>query len=265
MAGDEEFDSHMVPPRAGRGYASAAMAVLDPRCEQDLLAYAREVHAALGDACVGVVLYGSAVGVDWVAGRSDFNTVIVLQRATPERLDALAPVIARWRPKNFALPVVLDREQVADAAQLFPMELDDIKRQHRVLAGDDPFAGIETDEAALRRECAQEAFGKLLRLRAFSLEHAGDAAALARMMTDSVKTFVIVIRHLLRLRGEEVPQAYDTTLANGEAAVGPLPAMRQVLAQRGDASPDRARLHVLGGEYIAEVERVVAAVVAYCA
>lgn len=241
------------------------MAALDPRREHDVLAYGREVHAVLGDACVGVLLYGSAAGVDWVAGRSDFNTVIVLERTSPERLGALAPVVARWRPKRFALPVVLDREQVADAAQLFPMELDDIMRQHRVLAGENPFAGIATDEAALRRECAQEAFGKLLRLRAFYLEHDGDAAALARMMTESVKTFVIVIRHLLRLRGEEVPHAYDAALAAAEAAVGPLPAMRQVLAQRRDVSPNTARLRALAGDYGAEVERVVAAVVAYCA
>jgi hypothetical protein len=241
------------------------MVALDPRREHDLLAYAHDVHAVLGDACVGVVLYGSAAGVDWVPGRSDFNTVIVLQRATPERLATLAPVIARWRPKGFALPVVLDREQVADAAQLFPMELDDITRQHRVLAGDDPFAGIATDEAALRRECAQEAFGKLLRLRAFTLEHAGDAAAQARMMTESVKTFVIVIRHLLRLRGEDAPRAYDAALAAGEAAVGALPAMRHVLAERRDVSADPARLRALADEYVAEVERLVAAVVAYCA
>jgi hypothetical protein len=102
-------------------------------------------------------------------------------------------------------------------------------------------------------------------LRALSLEHADDAAALARMMTESVKSFVIVIRHLLRLRGDNVPEAYDAALAGGEAAVGPLPAMRQVLAQRRDGSPDAARLRALAGEYVAEVERVVAAVVTYCA
>jgi hypothetical protein len=245
-------------------YAGATMAALDPRREHDLLAYGREVHAVLGDACVGVLLYGSAAGVDWVPGRSDFNTVIVLQHASPERLAALAPVVARWRPKGFALPVVFDREQVADAARLFPMELDDIRRQHRVLAGDNPFVGIATDEAALRRECAQEALGKLLRLRACYLEYAGDPPALGRMMTDSVKTFIIVVRHLLRLRGENVPQAYDAALAAGEAAVGPLPAMRQVLAQRHDQSPNAAHLRALAGDYGAEVERVVAAVVAYC-
>ena len=241
------------------------MPELDARRQGELSEFAAQVRAALGEECVGVILYGSAAGVDWIPGRSDVNTVIVLQRASVHALDRLAPVMARWRKKGFALPVVLDREQVEHARLLFPMELDDIRHQHRVLAGEDPFAGIATDESALRRECAQEAFGKLLRLRAFYLEHAGDATALARMMTESLKSFLIVIRHLLHLRGGEVPHEYEAALAAGEAAVGPLPAMRQVLEHRRDATADAARLRTLAGTYVHEVERVVAAVAAYCA
>jgi hypothetical protein len=146
------------------------------------------------------------------------------------------------------------------------MELDDIKRQHRVLAGSYPFAGMTTDDAALRRECAQEAFGKLLRLRAFYLEHAADPAALDRMMTESVKSFLIVVRHLLRLRGGEVPLAFEATLAAGEAAVGPLPAMREVLAHRtGTASTGTARLRELAAAYVEEAERLAGAVTEHCA
>src|SRR5262245_14175691 len=234
--------------------------------QQDLSVYADEVSAALGETCLGVVLYGSAAGVDWIPGRSDVNTVIVLRRASVDALDRLAPVIARWRPKGFALPVVLDRDQVEHAAQLFPMELADITREHRVLAGEDPFDAVATDQAALRRECAQEAFGKLLRVRAFYLQHSSDTAALGNMMTESLKSFIIVIRHLLRLRGgDDVPQGYDAALAAGEAALGPLPAMRQVLAQRREVSANPTRLRELAGDYIDEVERVVASVTAYCA
>ncbi len=238
------------------------MSTLDQGHERDVAAYAREVQAALGDSCMSVVLYGSAAGVDWVPGRSDLNTVIVLTRASAAALDALAPVIARWRPHGFALPVVLDREQVAHAQLLFPMELDDITRQHRVLVGADPFRGIAIDEAALRRECAQEAFGKLLRLRAFYLAHANDAPALARMMADSLKSFLGVARHLLRLRGAAVPHPYEAVLTAAEPVVGALPAMRQVLHHRTGATVDMSGVRGLAGEYVAEVERVVAAVAA---
>jgi hypothetical protein len=236
---------------------------LDARAEQHLRDYGGEVARALGERCVGVVLYGSAAGIDFVAGRSDFNTVIVVREAPAAALDALAPVIARWRPHGFALPVVLDEAQVERAAQLFPMELDDIRRQHRLLAGRDPFATVLADDAALRRECAQEAFGKLLRLRAFYLEHRDQPAALAGMMVESVKSFLIVVRHLLRLREQTAPAGYDDALAAGEGIVGPLPAMRRVLAARPADAP--RNLDGVAREYLDEVERLVGAVTAYCA
>src|SRR4029450_4665545 len=88
----------------------------------------------------GGVGEGRAGAGDGMPGRSDVNTVIVLRRASVAALNRLAPLIARWRRKGFALPVLLDRDQVEHARLLFPMELNDIKRQHRVLAGEDPFA-----------------------------------------------------------------------------------------------------------------------------
>jgi hypothetical protein len=241
------------------------MAELDAQRQRDLNVFAEEVRAALGEVCVGVVVYGSAAGSDWIPGRSDVNTVIVLRHCSVATLNRLAPIVARWRQQGFALPVLLESEHVERARLLFPMELDDIKRQHRVLAGEDPFAAIATDQAALRRECAQEAFGKLLRLRAFYLEHSADPAKLGEMLIESSKSFLIVIRHLVRLRGGEAPHAYDAALAAGEAAVGPLPAMRQVLAYRQVGSADGARMRELAAAYVDEVERVVDAVVAYCA
>jgi len=187
---------------------------------------------------------------------------VVLRAAAVGALDALAPVIARWRGRGFALPVVLDERQVERARQLFPMELDDIKRQHRLLAGRDPFVGLDTDESALRRECAQEAFGKLLRLRAFYLEHREQPEALARMMIESVKSFLIVARHLLRMRGEAVPDGYDDALAASERAVGALPAMRRVLAAR--SAQTHAGLEQVAAAYVDEVERLVGAVTVQC-
>ncbi|MGD9762914.1 MAG: hypothetical protein AB7V27_04280 [Candidatus Binatia bacterium] len=233
------------------------------RAARYLEEYAGEVRRALGEDCVSVVLYGSAAGVDWVEGKSDLNTVIVVRRIGVRALDALAPVIARWRPRGLALPVLLDSGQVEQGTHLFPMELDDIQRQHRVLAGLDLFAAIQTEEAALRRECAQEAFGKVLRLRALYMEHAADAPALERMITESVKSFVIVLRHLLRLQGQPVPAEYDGAVLAGEAVIGPLPAMRRALAQRSADRP--SGLVQVAREYVEEAERLVAAVTELCA
>jgi len=230
------------------------------RAEKEIAAFAEAMRAALGEELVSLVLHGSAAGDDWVAGQSDINTALVVPRVTLAVLERLAPLVARWRERGFALPVLMDDEYLRRARDTFPMELDDISRQHRLLAGTDLFANLTLDPAALRRECEREARGKLLRLRALFLEVRG-AAAIDRLMVESVKSFIVVLRHLLRLRHADGGYGYGAVLAAGEALLGPLPAIRKVLAHRaGDPRLPPAALRAEFGPYLAEVERIVEAV-----
>ena len=231
------------------------------RVEAEIAAFADDVRGALGDALVSLVLHGSAAGTDWVPERSDLNTALVVPRVDLAVLERLAPPVARWRERRFALPVVMDEEWLARARDTFPMELDDIRRQHRLLAGTDVFAGLELDPAALRRECEHEARGKLLRLRALFLETARRAEAIEELMVESFKSFMVVLRHLLRLRGVEGGHAYAEVLAAAEQALGPLPALRQLLGHRtGEGPVDSAALRAAFGAYLVDVARIVTAV-----
>ena len=230
------------------------------RAEKEITAFAEAMRAALGEELVSLVLHGSAAGDEWVAGHSDINTALVVPRVTLAVLERLAPLVARWRERGFALPVVMDYDYLRRARDTFPMELDDISRQHRLLAGADLFADLTLDPAALRRECEREARGKLLRLRALFLEVRG-APAIDRLMVESVKSFIVVLRHLLRLRHADAGYGYGAVLAAGEALLGPLPIIRKLLAHRaGDARLPPAALRAEFGSYLAEVERIVEAV-----
>jgi hypothetical protein len=233
----------------------------DARLEADLARFTTEVQSALGEALLCLAVHGSAAGEDWIAGRSDVNTVVVVPRVTMAVLDALVPVVGRWRQHGFAVPVVMDREYLARARDTFPMELEDIRRQHRLLAGRDLLADVTVEAAALRRECEREARGKLLRLRALFLEAAETPAALERLMLESVKSFLVVLRHLAGLRGGTATPGYEPTLVAGEAVVGPLPTMHLLLAHRaGGTRLAASTLRTDFGAYLAEVERIVAAV-----
>src|SRR5262249_62001938 len=114
---------------------------------------------------------------------------------------------------GFAVPVLVDGDYFDRPRDTFPMELDDIRRQHRVLAGSDPFVALRVEPAALRRECEYEARAKLLRLRALFLELARAPDAIEALMTGSLKTFLIVLRHLLRLPPAAPAHAYAEALA----------------------------------------------------
>ena len=233
----------------------------DARAEQQIAAFTEEMRAALGEEVACLILHGSAAGEDWVTGHSDINTALVVPRVTFAVLQRLAPLVARWRGRGFALPVVMDYEYLRRARDAFPMELDDIRRQHRLLAGADLFADLRLDPAALRRECEREARGKLLRLRALFLEAGRKPAAIEHLMVQSVKSFIVVLRHLLHLRHTDGGYGYAAVLAAGERLVGPLPTLRKLLALRtGEARLSRAALHAEFGPYLDEVERIVEAV-----
>jgi hypothetical protein len=242
------------------GHYQGSMARPGPRVEADIARFTTEVQQALGDALVCLVLHGSAAGDDWVAARSDVNTALVVPHVELDVLDALAPIVARWHGNGFALPVLMDHDYLAHARDVFPMELDDIRRQHRLLAGRDVFGTLELDPAALRRECESEARGKLLRLRAQFLL-ARTPAAIEHLMVAALKSFLVLLRHLLRLRGDEVAPRYADVLAAGERALGPLPSFRRLLAHRtGDMPLGADAVRAEFGRYLADVERIVTAV-----
>jgi hypothetical protein len=237
------------------------MARPDAHVERHLAAFADDVRHALGDELVCVALYGSAAGEDWVPGASDLNTVVVVPRVTLDVLERLAPVVARARSNGVVPPAVMDDEYLAGARDTFPIELDDIRRQHRVLAGRDVFADLAVVPDAVRRQCEREARENLLRLRARFLAVAGDAEAVDQLMVASVKSFTILLRHLLRLRRQDAPQAYAAVIDAGAALLGPLPAMRTVLARRSaDGTRAPAEVRATFAAYLGEVERIVAAV-----
>jgi len=237
------------------------MSRLDARTDGALAAFTREVQAALGDDLLCLALYGSAAGDDWVEGQSDLNVALVVPRVTFAVLEALEPIVARWRRKGLAPPAVMDREYLARARDIFPMEIDDIRRQHRLLAGRDVFADVTLDPAAIRRECEGEVRGKLLRLRALFLESAGRPEALEALMRESVKSFLVVLRHWLALLGEDGAHDYRAVLRTAEGTVGPLPTLGRLLDHReGHAPLDPAHAREVFADYLGEVERIVAAV-----
>jgi len=238
-----------------------AMPTADARLERDLAGFVHDVEQALGSALVGISVYGSAATDEWARARSDVNTMIVVTGVTGAVLDTLVEWLVPWRKRGFALPLVVDEEFLERARDVFPMELDDARRAHRTLVGPDVLASVRVDRAQVRRQCEHEARAKLLRLRALYLDAAVAPALLERLLLESVKTFLVILRHVLHLRGDDAPFEYADVLAAGEKVLGPLPAFRRVLdhRQRRIRLPSR-ELRTEFSRYLADAERVVAAV-----
>src|SRR5262245_59577904 len=236
------------------------MARPDEHLERQIATYGGEVEKALGPQLLCLAVYGSAAGSDFFEPHSDVNIAVIVPEVTIDVLEALAPVVMRWEKRRFATPLLIERNFLSRARDTFPMELDDIRRQHRLLAGTDLLTAITVDDDAVRRQCEKEARARLLRLRALYLATAGAPSALERLMLESLRSILIFLRHLLRLRGYDPGPSYRDVLVKGQDLLGPLPLMVRLLDHREGATrlvPRALRLEFR--EYLGEVERIVAA------
>lgn len=232
--------------------------MLDAKSERSVARLTEEVRHLFGTDLVSLVLYGSAVGEDFTPGQSDLNLAIVLDRLRFAHLQALQQHLAAWHKLGAATPLLMDRQFLARARDVFPMELRDIQAQHRVLFGDEVFATLRIDARHLRYQAEHEARSKLLRLRVLFAEVGADQRRLRALMLDSVKTFVIVMRNLCRLRGGEGPPRYLAALDEFERLAGlSFPTMRCLVRVKLGLEPWPDGLDDTFASYLDEVVRLV--------
>jgi hypothetical protein len=192
--------------------------VLDPKSATAVDRFAAEVRGLLGEDLLSVALYGSAAGEDFVAGTSDINTVVVVTAVSFSHLQRLAERLPAWRKTGFATPMIIDREFLAGASDSLPMELSDIKAQHRLLWGADPFERLAIDERRLRLAAEHGARQELLALRDAFVEHVGDRKKLRAVLLESLTTALMIMRALLRVRRMQVPPRLAAIVERVEAA-----------------------------------------------
>ena len=124
--------------------------------------FATRLQAALGGRLVSLLLYGSAARGTHVPGRSDVNTLLICDAVDEPLFAALGPVLRDWQNPP---PLILTEAEWRQSADAFPIEYDDIRAAHQVLAGKDPWAGITVRRDDVRRQLEHELKGKLVRLR----------------------------------------------------------------------------------------------------
>lgn len=147
-------------------------------------------------ACLAV--YGSAAGEEFSPEHSDVNLLIVLEDVHFADLELIGETLAREAASGLRLatPLVIAPSFLRDARDSFPMELADIARRHRLLAGEDILSDIHVQKDRLREQAEREARSKLLRLRALIL-HRPEAAEVREGLIGLVSSFTVIERALL--------------------------------------------------------------------
>jgi len=226
-----------------------------------------ELKGACDEKLRSVVLYGSAAPGDYVGKNSDYNILVVTSDLDQETLAAFAGPARAWSKAGNPEPLLFTEDRLRQATDVFPIELLDIKECHKILAGEDLVSGLDIDTANLRLEIEHELRGKLIQLRQRYLAVAGKRRATAKLMVDSVGTFLVLFRAALRLFEESVPAQKMEALQKLDGHIDcDLDVFRKVNELKaGTLNAGGLDIDQLFGQYLSAIESVIDEVDRYLA
>ncbi|OGC75581.1 MAG: hypothetical protein A2145_06735 [candidate division Zixibacteria bacterium RBG_16_40_9] len=178
------------------------MLQLPDKIQKILAKFLADLKTLYAEQLISVILYGSAAGEDFVPGRSDINTLIILRQVDFKALKKYQTLQKKYEKLGIVAPLILEPEYIQTSADSFPIEFLDLKNQNQVLYGEDFFSKLEIQLTHLRLQCEQELKGKLIRLRQHFLEVGHSQAKLERLISSSFASLVPVWRNLLRLKNK---------------------------------------------------------------
>lgn len=224
--------------------------------------FTEKLKTACGDNLQAVVLYGSAAAGDYAAKGSDYNLLVVLNDLSPAVLRNLAKPVAAWERAGNPVPLLFTRQRLSEAADIFPIELLDMRDAREVLFGEDVIAGIHPDTKNLRLQVERELSSALIQLRRNYLSVCDSPRRLAALLAGSLSGVLTLFRAALRLYENSVPAEKFQALEklNGHIPVEP-GAFRQIQALKtGTVKIKKVDAGRLFEEYMKSIEAVVDAV-----
>lgn len=168
-------------------------------------AFTEGLKDALGDRLTMVALFGSASAGDVEKRFSDVNIMVVSTELGVAELDAIAKLSRAWSKLGNPPPLMFALERLMNSSHVFPIELLDIKENHRVLHGRDVLRDLPISQANLRFQLEHELKGKLIQLREGYMLASDDGEALVNLMMRSLSNFQIMLKAALRFYAVSVP------------------------------------------------------------
>lgn len=153
-----------------------------------------------------VVLYGSAVDHEF-RERSDLNVLCLLHRLQGANLEELRLVGLWWWRKGHPPPLLFTLEELQNSADVFSIELLDMKARHRMLEGPDFLTELEVPMARHKLQVERELRTSVIRLRQSFLRWGGGRRELEELLIASASSFGTLFRHALIALGQQLPNS----------------------------------------------------------
>jgi hypothetical protein len=168
--------------------------------------YVTDYKNALGENLVSVVMYGSSVTHEYRPGKSDINTLIVLENSGIDELRKIRSCARKWILKKVTVPFYMTRTYIETSLDTYPIEFIDMRSNYKILYGEDVFARLDIKKEHVRIQCERELKGIALHLRREYVSTNGNSKILSRLLTASIKTILPVFKALLILNDRPIPK-----------------------------------------------------------
>jgi predicted nucleotidyltransferase len=230
--------------------------------EDKISEFVKRTREAGGSNIEAIILFGSAVAGDFHPKLSDLNLFCVLRDSSFPALQALAPVAKWWEREKQAVPLCMTRHELERSTDVFTIELMDMVEHHRVLYGEDVLQGLRISTHLHRVQVEYELREKVILLRRHLLLAAGNDSRVLDVVLRSAPSFGTLFRHaLIALGSDSLPGRRQAVQALAERIHGDLSAVQQALDLReGKLDAKKVNVTDLCGRYLAEIDRVAAAV-----
>jgi hypothetical protein len=149
-----------------------------------------------------VILYGSAATEEFHAKHSDLNTLCVVRQADAAHLEALHGPVEWWIRRDQRPPLVFTMDELRRSADIFTIELLDMKSRHRVLYGENVLTEISVPLRYHSIQVERELRTDWLRLRQAILAAPKKPKVYLQLMVSSFSAFAALFRHALIALGE---------------------------------------------------------------
>ena len=188
--------------------------------ESDLQELVERLKTAAGANLTAVVLYGSGADQDFRKEHSDLNILCLLKSVDAAELAKLQPAGVWWSRKSYPAPLIFTLRELQESADVFAIELIDMKARHRMLLGEDFLTEFEVPMTLHRLQVERELRTSVIRLRQAFLRLSANRAELTDLMIASASTFATLFRHALIALGETAPDSRREALDRLAAKIG---------------------------------------------
>jgi hypothetical protein len=225
--------------------------------EKDLKELVGRLRQAAAENLRAVVLYGSAVDHDF-REHSDLNVLCLLHRLKGADLESLRPVGLWWWRKGHPPPLLFTLAELQNSADVFSIELLDMKARHRMLEGADFLAEIQVPMVQHKLQVERELRVNVIRLRQSFLRWRGRRSELAELLIASASSFGTLFRHALIALGQEAPTSVREAAdqLSRLVAVDAAPFHRVLDVRDGKSAGGELNLEAVLGSYLDLVTRV---------